>query len=184
MDGLETDALISRARDGDSGAFEMLIERHYATIFRIAFRWSANKDDAEDITQEACVKMARGIAAFRGDSAFSTWLYRLVVNTAKDWTRRQLRTPYQVELDDTMLERHGDPSRPEEQLYALQVLAKVHALPDKERDAILLVFGEGLSHREAAAVAGCAETTISGRIHTARQRLATQLKEHEEQGHG
>lgn len=182
MDALDDDALIVLARRGDSQAFADLVERHYAAIFRIAYRWCGNREDAEDITQEACIRLGRGVAGFRGDSRFTSWLYRLVLNAAKDWQKRNTRSRH----SDARLEDAADvpePANIEDRLYARQVLTAVTALPATEKEAVILVFAEGLTHREAASVLGCAEATVSWRIHSARKRLGRALdrgyEEHE-----
>ena len=85
------DALIRAAQAGDADAFEALLEAHYDTLYRFAYKWSGNKADAEDITQQACLKLARALSSYRFQSAFTSWLYRVVVNCAKDWARAQGR---------------------------------------------------------------------------------------------
>lgn len=164
----EDDELVSRARAGESRAFEILINRHYERMYAIAFKWTCNATDAEDVTQTACINMARGIRAIRDDKIFTTWLYRVVVNAAKDFFRQNKRT----ELLSENNEPESENLNPEESLYAQEILRDIYALPEKEKDAILLVFAEGLSHSDAAKVLGCAETTISWRIHKARERLS------------
>jgi RNA polymerase sigma-70 factor (ECF subfamily) len=155
--------LIARARDGDRVAFEALLREHYDAMFRVALRWSGNRHDAEDITQEACIKLARHIGSFRSESAFSSWLYRLVVNTGKDMVRRR---PKPVADPEVSVAPSG-----EDQVHARQVLALVDALPANERLALVLVHGEGLRHRDAAAIMDCKESTVSWYIHEARKKL-------------
>lgn len=164
----EDGELIRRARAGDPRAFEMLVSRHYERMYAIAFKWTRNPADAEDVTQMACIKMARGIRKLIDERVFTTWLYRVVVNAAKDFFRQNKPTVSLPENNEPASEN----SNPEENLYTQEVLSEIYALPEKEKDAILLVFGEGLSHSEAAQVLGCAETTISWRIHKARERLS------------
>ena len=163
--------LVRLARDGDSSALERLFERHYRTAYRVAYRWCGNRQDAEDVAQETFVKVARGLSAFRAGSTFTTWLYRIVVNTATDMHRRAAS---RVRLAQDAA-RPGVPEAvvaadpPDTDAGGL--LEAVGALPEKQRTALLLVFGEGLSHREAGAVMGCPEVTISWRIHQARRTL-------------
>ena len=160
-------ALIEKAQGGDRAAFEALLRAHYDTIYRIAYRWCGNQADAQDITQLACIKLARAIETFRFQSAFVTWLYPLVINTAKDWAKAGRRH----RADD--LAEADRPVAPvaEAQVYARQLLEQVQALPAREREAIFLVFSEGLSHGEAALVMACRESTVAGYIHQARKRL-------------
>ena len=77
--------LITKAQGGDKSAFEALVRENYDVMFRIAFKWCGNQEDAEDITQNACIKLARNIDGFQFKSAFTSWLYRLVINTAIDY---------------------------------------------------------------------------------------------------
>ncbi len=178
MDDQEDKQLVAKARKGDVKAFEALVSRHYGTMFKMAFKWCGSKSDAEDITQDACIKLARGLGSFKGNSAFTSWLYRLVINAGKDWYRSQNRHP----SNPGELEMVPDRSSSEEQLYAKQVLAAVHKLPEGEKNALLLVMSEGLSHKEAAEVLGCKESTISWRIHEARKKLGAQFEKEQHYG--
>ncbi len=167
----ESDAeLIARAVAGDEQAFARLLERHYATIFRTAFRWCGRRDRAEDVAQEVCVKLARQLAGFDGRARFETWLYRVTINAAKDAERSARRY---VSAEEVGAQTQAAPpgEHPERLLDVQRILEVVQALPAKLRDAVLLVYLEDLSHREAAAVLGCAETTVSWRIFQARRRL-------------
>ncbi len=164
MDISREEELIRKAQEGDADAFEALVNGCYETMFKMAFKYCANRQDAEDITQEACLKLARGIGGFRHDSAFTSWLYRLVVNTAKDWYRSQNRhVSASVEIESIPVRADA-----EDRAYAREVLAAVYKLPDGEKDALLLVMQEGLSHKEAGIILGCKESTVSWRIHEAR----------------
>lgn len=184
MDEMEDDMLVSLACGGNAKAFEALVERHYERIYAIAFKWCRSKDAAQDIAQECCIKMAGGLGTYRRGSKFTTWLYTLVLNTARDWQRRQGRQS----LRETPLAEGYEGVSPdagaEDKLFARQALEEIYALPDKERDAVLLVFAEGLSHREAAKILGCAEPTVSWRIHRARARLNKRLAGKEGWNHG
>ena len=170
--------LIRNARRGDADAFEALVNKYYDTMFRMAFKWCGRRSDAEDITQEACLKLARGIQSFKGDSAFTSWLYRLVINTAKDWYKSNNRHP----SSSDGLETATLAAKAEDQLYAREVLAEIYKLPEGEKDALLLVMSEGLSHKEAGVVLGCKESTISWRIHEARKKLGALLDKEQKYG--
>ncbi len=159
--------LIKQAQNGDKAAFEALLRLYYDVIYRIAFKWCGNQADAEDITQIACIKLARSLGSFQFKSAFLTWLYPLVINTAKDWAKSRARRT-------TDLDSVPEPSEPAEgdaKVYARQVMDQVRRLPDKEKEALYLVFSEGLSHREAATVMKCKTSTVSWYIHEARKKL-------------
>jgi len=169
MPEAETQDLIKRAQSGNADAFEALVNIYYEAMFKMAFKWCGNQRDAEDITQESCIKLARGIGSYKGDSAFTSWLYRLVINTAKDWVKAQGRHDHGGEQ---VLETMPAKDNAEENMYASQVWAEVHKLPEVEKESLLLVMAQGLSHKEAAKLCGVKESTISWRIHEARKKLA------------
>ncbi|MCO5065546.1 MAG: RNA polymerase sigma factor [Rhizobiaceae bacterium] len=169
--------MINRAVAGDSSAFGALVERHYDFIFKVAYRWCASRSDAEDIAQEVCLRIARGIASYRGGSAFSTWLYSMTLNAVRDLKRKDLRLAardeaYRVHALGAAAvdgELAADP--------ADEVWNAVRRLPPKQRDAVLLVYGEELSHARAAEVMGISETTVSWHIHEAKKRLKLLMRE-------
>ncbi|MGH1375467.1 MAG: RNA polymerase sigma factor [Alphaproteobacteria bacterium] len=166
----ETKQLIKRAQRGDANAFEALVNMYYEVMFKMAYQWCGNQRDAEDITQEACIKLSRGIHSYKGTSKFTSWLYRLVINTAKDWYKSQNRHAGTVELVENTA---SIDDKAEEKLYARQVLEEVQKLPDAEKESLLMVMGQGMSHKEAAKLSGVKESTISWRIHEARKKLET-----------
>ena len=163
----EQSALIKQAQSGDRAAFESLVRGHYDVMYRMAFKWCGDKADAEDITQNACIKLARSIDTFRFQSEFLTWLYRLVINTAKDWAKVRPRQAVEQTIE---IERAEAPVG-EDKVYARQIMAYVQTMSDREKSALFLVFGEGLSHRQAATVMACRESTVSWYIHEARKKL-------------
>ena len=171
-DPADEKALIERAQNGDRSAFEALLRDHYDVIYRIAYKWCGNKADAEDITQNACVKLARSLGSFRFQSAFLTWLYPLVINTAKDWAKSRKQSSADLET----VPEPSEPAQGEDTVYARQVMEQVRQLPDKEKEAVYLVFSEGLSHREAAAIMNCKASTVSWYIHEARKKLQSFLE--------
>ncbi len=178
MDDLDDDELIAKARSGDACAFESLVNRHYMTMFKMAFKWCGNRNDAEDITQDACIKLARGLDSFKGGSAFTSWLYRLVINAGKDWYKKHNRHPSNPDA----LETASTKSKSEEKLYTKQVLEAVYKLPEGEKDALILVMSEGLSHKEAAQILKVKESTVSWRIHEARKKLSAQFDKEKSYG--
>lgn len=161
--------LIAAAAQGDPQAFAELLDGQYNRIYKFAYRWCGNVHDAEDVTQLACIKLAKSIGQFRGDSAFSSWLYRLVINCARDWQKSQARHHGDAELtDDIALQHSGD----EAAVLLHQVLRQVDAMGEGFKESALLVLAEGFSHKEAADMLGVKESTISWRLHEMRQRLA------------
>lgn len=163
--------LVDLAGGGDAGALETLFERHYPMVYRLAYRWSGVKEDAEDIAQETFVKLVRKLHTFRRKSSFKTWLYRIAANTARDFGRRHALRQSREEAYDDRRSGHNPGIRPADSLAAARLLETLKGLPTGQREAVLLVFGEGLSHREASIILGCREVTISWRIFQARKKL-------------
>lgn len=166
--GLDDD-IVERARNGDRVAFGLLVERHYDFMHSVAWRWSGNVSDAEDIAQTVCLKLGQAIRAFRGNSRFRTWLYTLTLNAVRDHQRgqsRERRNAATFLSDPTSTPAANDNQDQTEMLWEA-----VRQLPDKQADAVLLVYGEGLSHAAAADVMGCSEATVSWHVHEARKRL-------------
>lgn len=178
MDDVNNAGLVARAQKGDTKAFELLVSDNYKIIFKIAYKYCGNQRDAEDITQDSCIKIARNLKFFKGDSAFTSWLYRLVINCAKDFYKKNNRHISQCTDIEIM---HGT-DKPDDILYAKQIIDAVYKLPDKEKEAILLVHGEGLSHRETAKILEVKESTISWRIHEARKKLSHKFERGEKHG--
>lgn len=171
FDDAATRATLEAAMSGNRAAFTTLFETHYDLIYRIAFKYSRNPDHAADIAQETCVKLARKLNSYRFDAKFSTWLYRLTINTAKDWQSKAYRK-HENSWPEGFDVAVATPT-PERQTSTRELLSLVERLPRKLKDAVLLVFRDGLSHGQAAAALGCAETTISWRIHEARKALTS-----------
>ena len=163
--------LIQRAQSGDREAFARLLDEQYDVMFRFACKFCGNRQDAEDVTQQACIKLARNIGQFRFESAFSTWLYRLVINCARDWYKAQKLRSHEAMPDIAVANDSAEPA-----ILLQQVLARVGAMGEDFRETLALVFGEGLSHAEAAQVLAVKESTISWRIHEIRKRLKTEVQ--------
>ena len=167
--------LIGRAKGGDRGAFGILLERHYDFVYRAAYRWCGAKADAEDIAQDVCVRLGRAIRDYHGGGAFTTWLYAMTLNAVRDRMRKSAREAARTEAYGVHALISGEASidveDPAEALWAA-----VRMLPDKQRDAVLLVYGEGLGHAAAAEVMAISETTVSWHIHEAKKRLKTLMR--------
>ena len=165
--------LIKRCQTGDKNAFEMLLNQHYDSIYRFAYRWCGDQHNAQDITQQACIKLARSITSFEFKSSFSSWLYRLVINCAKDFYKSpNLFNQREEALDDTdkMIQTKND-DQFAQQLYAQQILQHIDTLQDDLKDTLILVYGQCLSHRQAAEQLDIKESTVSWRVHEARKQL-------------
>ena len=174
--------LVTLAADGNSHAFRLLVERHYMMMYKVAYKWCGVREDAEDIAQNASIKLARGLESYRHDAPFTTWLYRLVINTAKDYFRaKSVRSGREQNLDD-IPQGISDGHDPEKQAIASEMLNMVGTLPEKLKEAVILVYCEGLSHAEAATILECKESTVSWRIHEARKVLNEEMER--ERRHG
>ncbi len=162
--------LVQRAQGGDVVAFEQLLSDHYNFIYRLAFRWLGNQSDAEDVTQTICMRLAAILSGFDGRSSFTTWLYRVTLNAVRDLQRANMRANARHE-ETRWISQDAQPAEQENALRVDDIWQRVRQLPDKQRDAVLLVYGEELSHAEAAQVMQCRPVTVSWHIHNARKAL-------------
>lgn len=179
--------LVERAQRGDKHAFELLVAKYQRRLGRLISRFVRNAAEAEDVTQDAFIKAYRALPAFRGDSAFYTWLYRIGINTAKNHLVAQgRRAPTSTPLDAEEAEEFEDAAllhevaTPENELMSKQVVEVVNAslqeLPDDLRTALTLREIEGLSYEEIAAVMDCPIGTVRSRIFRARDAIAANLR--------
>ncbi|MFN3826969.1 MAG: RNA polymerase sigma factor [Micavibrio sp.] len=160
--------LIQKASIGDVKAFEALVEQHYDFVYRVAYRWSGNKADSEDIAHNVFLKMADCLESFRFQSSFKTWLCRMVINAAKDYKRRMFTTHHRTIALDEKIPAHADT---ESQTYAGEIFRFIQKLPEEQKEVLILVFCEEMTHREVADILNCPEGTVSWRIHEARKNL-------------
>jgi RNA polymerase sigma-70 factor (ECF subfamily) len=179
--------LVERAQSGDKHAFELLVAKYQRRLGRLISRFVRDAAEAEDVTQDAFIKAYRALPAFRGDSAFYTWLYRIGINTAKNHLLALgRRAPTSTEFDSEEAEEFEDAallhevSTPENELMSKQVVDVVNAslqqLPDDLRIALTLREIEGLSYEEIAAVMNCPVGTVRSRIFRAREAVAVNLR--------
>jgi RNA polymerase sigma-70 factor (ECF subfamily) len=177
---IDDQTLIERCRNGDVAAFEPLVQKYRDRAWRLAFNVLRDREDAWDVTQEAFVRAWQALPSFRGQSAFYTWLFRIVVNVASDRARQRAargrafgteRVP-EEEWERTMIDREAPPDdearRAEERERITRALA---ALPEHHRTIIMLSDLEGLSYREIAEVLDIPMGTVMSRLHHARKRL-------------
>ena len=162
--------LAIKAGAGDATAFQKLLELHYDTIFRIALRYTGLREDAEDLTQDICTSLPEKLRLFRGQAKFTTWLYRVVVNSAHDKQRKQstfllLNRDYSEILT---LRQGSEADAEKQQTWLYETLNEV----GKDlRDTAILVLAEGLSHQETAEILDIKEATVSWRMHELRKKL-------------
>lgn len=164
--------LLKRCQQGDKPAFEALLEQHYDTIYRFAYRWCGDQFNAQDITQQACMKLATAIMRFDGRSSFTSWLYRLVINCAKDFYKSPKQYNQREQSDEHInsAAEHIDDRTPE-RLYAQQILEHINGLQEDLRDTLVLVYGTGLSHTQVAEQLDIKVSTVAWRVHEARKQL-------------
>ena len=179
--------LVERAQKGDKQAFGLLVSKYQRKLGRLLSRLIRDPAEVEDVTQEAFIKAYRALPSFRGDSAFYTWLYRIGVNTAKNYLVSQgRRAPTTTEFDSEEAEsfEEGDQLRdintPEHLLLTKQIGETVNAamdsLPEELRTAIMLRELDGLSYEEIAAIMECPIGTVRSRIFRAREAVAEKLQ--------
>src|SRR5262245_56806014 len=179
--------LVERAQRGDKHAFELLVSKYQRKLARLLSRFIRDATEVEDVTQEAFVKAYRALPTFRGDSAFYTWLYRIGINTAKNYLvsmGRRAPTSSDIEAEDAEGYEGGellrDINTPESVLLSKEIAATVNAtietLPEELRSAIQLRELEGMSYEEIAKLMDCPIGTVRSRIFRAREAIAERLR--------
>jgi RNA polymerase sigma-70 factor, ECF subfamily len=179
--------LVERAQRGDKQAFELLVSKYQRKLARLLSRFIRDSTEVEDVTQEAFIKAYRALPAFRGDSAFYTWLYRIGINTAKNYlVAMGRRAPTTTDIDSEEAEGFDDGDQlrdlntPENELASRQIAETVNQtlaeLPDELRTAITLREIEGLSYEDIANIMNCPIGTVRSRIFRAREAIAARLR--------
>lgn len=179
--------LVERAQKGEKRAFELLFAKYQRKLGRLLSRFIRDAAEVEDVTQEAFIKAYRALPSFRGESAFYTWLYRIGINTAKNYLVAQgRRAPTSTEFDADEAETFEDGEQlrdnttPESVFVSKQIGETVNsameALPEELKTAIVLREIEGLSYEEIAKIMDCPIGTVRSRIFRAREAVATKLK--------
>ncbi|KLT73405.1 RNA polymerase sigma factor RpoE [Neisseria arctica] len=180
-------ALVQRAQKGDHKAFELLVSKYQRRLTRLLSRFIHDEHEVNDVTQEALIKAYRALPNFRGDSAFYTWLYRIAINTAKNFLATSGRRPFvsaDVANDEgdvmDLAEQLADDHTPEAEMLNREILQTVEAaiekLPEDLRKAITLREIEGLSYEQIAQIMDCPIGTVRSRIFRAREVIAKDLR--------
>ncbi len=171
--------LVERAQAGDRHAFDQLVSKYQRKLGRLLSRFIRDSAEIEDVTQEAFVKAYRALPSFRGDSAFYTWLYRIGINTAKNYLVAQgRRAPTSTQFDSEEAEtfESADQLRDINTPESLLVNSAIDALPEELRRAIVLREIDGLSYEEIAEMMDCPIGTVRSRIFRAREAVAEKLR--------
>ena len=181
----EESRIIRAVLDGNTNAFDDLVEEHQNRVYHIALKMTGNEEDAFDLSQETFLKAYRSLKSFRGEAGFGSWLYRLASNLCIDFLRKKKRRPLQTaSLDD----EEGRPTdlpdlrhEPQNELERKEIREKVRAglrrLPEEQRLILVLRDVEGFSYQEISSILGVELGTVKSRIYRARARLAVLLTE-------
>lgn len=178
------DQLVARAQAGDNRAFDLLIRKYQHKVIKLVARY-VNTADAQDVAQEAFIKAYRALPGFKGNSAFYTWLYRISINTAKNYLVARSRRPASQDIDIADAEAFGHMDRfseqdtPEALLESEEirdaVIAAIQDLPEDLRTAIMLRELDGMSYEEIAQSMDCPVGTVRSRIFRARSAIEDKL---------
>jgi RNA polymerase sigma-70 factor (ECF subfamily) len=179
--------LVERAQRGDKRSFELLVIKYQRKLARLLSRLIRDPAEIDDVSQEAFIKAYRALPSFRGDSAFYTWLYRIAINTAKNYlvsNGRRATSTTDLEGEDgenfEESERLGDWNTPEAELMSKEVMqtvnASMDALPEELRTAITLREIDGMSYEDIAEIMNCPIGTVRSRIFRAREAIAERLR--------
>lgn len=183
--------LIEKALSGDPIAFEDLIAIHQKNIFSIAYRIAGNQNDAEDMAQEVLIKIFKNLNQFKGNSKFSTWLYRVTTNTCLDMKKKIMKhssysLDQNLETDEGSISTEIQDNSPTPEQYAEQnavqraVNQAISNLNDQHKKVIILRDVQGFSYEEIADMLGCSVGTVKSRINRARAQLKKILFQNKE----
>jgi RNA polymerase sigma-70 factor (ECF subfamily) len=177
--------LVSRVQQGDKTAYDILVLRYQHKIIQLVNRYVKDHSEAQDVAQEAFIKAYRALGSFRGDSAFYTWLYRIAINTAKNYlvSRARRNADYQLDVQDAEAIENAPQLQgldtPERQLLgdeiAMTIQSAIEHLPEEMRVAIMLREFEGMSYEEIAEAMECPVGTVRSRIFRAREAIDSKL---------
>ena len=182
---LTDQALVERVQQGDKKAFNLLVSRYQNKVAGLLTRY-VSRNDIPDVAQESCIKAYRSIESFRGDSAFYTWLYRIAVNTAKNYLAAQGRRPPSEDILAEDAENYDagihlrDVDTPENEILSGElkkvVFDTINGMPEDLKNAITLRELEGLSYEDIAEVMGCPVGTVRSRIFRAREIIENKIQ--------
>ena len=177
-------SIIKQVLGGDADAFEHIVKKYEKKVYNLALRYLKNRDDALDLSQEVFIRVYNNLAQFRGDSQFSTWIYRVTYNKCVDMLRKtqKLRRNVVMSTDDENFFETRDCRASIEEDYEgretlVTVMKIIDTLPSEQRDVVILRYIKDLSYSQIADVLEIAEGTIKSRLNRARLKIKEQLKE-------
>ncbi|MBR2743535.1 MAG: sigma-70 family RNA polymerase sigma factor [Clostridia bacterium] len=178
------DVIIKHVLDGDTDAFELIVKRYEKKVYNLALRYLKNPDDALDVSQDVFIQVYQNLSGFRGDAQFSTWIYRVTYNKCVDMLRKtqKIRRNVVMSTDDENFFETRDGSASIEESYEgretlLAVMKIIDALPDEQRDVVMLRYIKDLSYAQIAEVMDIAEGTVKSRLNRARIKIKEQMKD-------
>ena len=177
-------SIIKQVLGGDADAFEHIVKKYEKKVYNLALRYLKNRDDALDLSQEVFIQVYNNLAQFRGDSQFSTWIYRVTYNKCVDMLRKtqKLRRNVVMSTDDENFFETRDRRASIEENYEgretlVTVMKIIDTLPSEQRDVVILRYIKDLSYSQIADVLEIAEGTVKSRLNRARLKIKEQLKE-------
>jgi len=178
--------VVQQVKEGKAESFEILVERYQKQVYNIAYRFTGNRDDAYDLSQEAFLKAYRGIKNFRQDSSFKTWIYHIASNVCRDFLRKENKV-YKVSIDEPVQSEHGDmekqladSSMGPDEAYESKELSEfiqdiINDLQQEYKEVIILREMQQLSYEEIAKVLDCSIGTVKSRLNRARKILKDKI---------
>lgn len=179
--------LIEKSLEGDVASFEKLIHQYQVYVYNIAYRTLGHEEDAKDAAQEALIKVFKNLSQYTGDAQFSTWLYRIVINTCKDYLRKK-KNQKETSIDGTGTEEaayvlelpDSEIYQPEKQLERKEIQGKIISaldqLPEANKTAVVLRDIQGLSYEEISIIEDCSIGTVKSRINRGRTYMRALLQ--------
>ena len=180
MSQLQDHDVINQVLEGDHQAFRLLVDRYKHMVYTLAIRLVKNREDAEEVSQDAFMKAFRGLAAFKGSALFSTWMYKIAYRSALDHLKKRKRQPYTTTVEDAKVTGRDsqDPAAPiEAKERSERIKQAIDSLPGDVSTLMIFFYYEDLSLREIAKITGKSENAIKVGLHRGRKRLAEILSD-------